>query len=318
MKGSPSPRPPHLAAPGLTTSTKDAIDTSHLSNLALDSASPVRALSDRIKAAKQPGSPDGDRLLEFLAQLAENRRLHGKPSEARAALEEASRLHASDPDRYPLVDWITCLLESGKVRILEKTPSQARNLFIEAWTLASRNRLDPQAVEAAQMMVSIEPLKQRKDWVLRAIGIAENSAYSEARKHLGALYTWLGWNFHELRMYEKSLETMQKALASLEQESGTPQEIFKARWSIARVLRSLNRISDAIVFLEHLLRDQAAEGIKDGRVYEEIAECFHAVKRPDDAQPYFAMAYEALAKDEWIKDNESDQLRRLKDLGKVK
>jgi hypothetical protein len=39
------------------------------------------------------------------------------------------------------------------------------------------------------------------------------------------------------------------------------------------------------------------------------------LKRGDEAQPYFAKAYEVLSKDEWLAEQESGRLMRLKELG---
>ena len=64
-----------------------------------------------------------------------------------------------------------------------------------------------------------------------------------------------------------------------------------------------------------LKREFESTGETDGYVFEEIGECLLALKRADEARPYFAKAYEVLSKDSWLVEQESDRIKRLKRLG---
>jgi hypothetical protein len=56
-------------------------------------------------------------------------------------------------------------------------------------------------------------------------------------------------------------------------------------------------------------------GESDGYVFEEIGECLLALNREVEARPYFSKAYEILASDAWLAEQEPDRLARIKELG---
>jgi len=53
----------------------------------------------------------------------------------------------------------------------------------------------------------------------------------------------------------------------------------------------------------------------DGYVYEELAECLHALGWRDEAKPNFRRAHELLSKDPWLNESEPERIERLRDLG---
>jgi tetratricopeptide (TPR) repeat protein len=209
------------------------------------------------------------------------------------------------------------LIEKGKFYISEKTPSQARACFVEAWNLAKESGEDCYVVEVAQMMALIEPQKTQQDWILKAIDVAENSTQEKAKRLLGNLYTSLAWKLFDLRQFDKALETFQKSLVHLK-SWGTQREIFVVKWSTGKVLRAMNRPADALAIQKSLLSEIGIGGQPDGRLYEELAECLQTLHKTEEAELYFAMAYKELSSNEWITDNQPVKLKRMKDLGKVK
>jgi hypothetical protein len=66
---------------------------------------------------------------------------------------------------------------------------------------------------------------------------------------------------------------------------------------------------------EAIAAEFAAMGESDGFVFEEIGECLLLLGRKEEATPNFARAYELLAKDPWLAENEPARLARLKELG---
>ncbi len=50
-------------------------------------------------------------------------------------------------------------------------------------------------------------------------------------------------------------------------------------------------------------------------MYEELAECLHALGRTDEAKPYFLRSHELLSKDPWFVENEAKRIDRLAELG---
>lgn len=207
------------------------------------------------------------------------------------------------------------LLEEGRLHIREKTPSQARSRFVEAWTLAIQSGEDALAVEVALLMATIEPQKLQQNWIMRAIQLAESSSQSDAKRWLGSLHASLGWKLFELRQYESALPALQKALDRFMLD-GTQREVFEVKRSIGKLLRVMGRTEEALAAQHALLAELSAANAKDGRLFEELAECLHTLKRPLEAQVYFELAYQELCRDEWVVDNQPDVLKRLKEIGK--
>jgi tetratricopeptide (TPR) repeat protein len=100
-----------------------------------------------------------------------------------------------------------------------------------------------------------------------------------------------------------------------EVQSSRPK-IRIARWCIARALRSLGRLDEALALQQAIQQELTDEGTTDGYVLEELAECLLALDRAVEAQPYFRAAYAALSQDVWLVEHESARLERLKALGK--
>jgi tetratricopeptide (TPR) repeat protein len=280
---------------------------------------PASEAALRARFLATSGQPDSDRSsnIEILSLIARAESAQNRLAEAKVTLQQAQKLLSQEETPHRVSAKIRWLLESGRISILEKTPSQARIAFAEAFTLASNSGEDYLAVEVAQMIATVEPQKTQQEWIMRAIGIAEISPQLEAKRWLGSLYTSLGWKLYDLRQYEKSLETFQKSLSHLKIH-GSDREIFLAKWSAGKVLRTMNRTEEALAIQKGLLSELGIGGAKDGRLFEELAECLHTLKRESEAEIYFDLAYRELSNDEWVTDNQPVKLKRMKDLGKVK
>ena len=98
---------------------------------------------------------------------------------------------------------------------------------------------------------------------------------------------------------------------------GRVPEIRIAQWCVARALRSLNRIEEALSKQLTLKAEYEAAGEedRDGFVYEEIGECLLVLERTQEAKPYFAKAHEILSQDTWLVEKEPERLERIKKLG---
>lgn len=261
----------------------------------------------------------GDRgyLIELHSLVGRCEALQEKLAEARSSLDAAEGLLQEKQAVYPVSVRIRWLIEKGRLHILAKTPSQAKGFFSEAWDLSIKSAEDYFAVEIAQLLAATEPQKVQQEWILRGIKIAENSPLPKAKQWLGGLYTSLGWKLYDLKQFENSLGAFQTALRH-HKVQGTPREAFVAQWSIGKVLRALGKTEEALSIQKALLAELGIGGERDGRLYEELAECLHSLKRTTEAQLYFELAYRELSADEWVKDNQPVKLKRMKDLGKAK
>ena len=107
----------------------------------------------------------------------------------------------------------------------------------------------------------------------------------------------------------------QKALQFWEQLGDLPK-IRTAKWAVAKVLRFIEHTEEALEMQRGLFEEYQGEGRRNGYVYEEIAECLLVLGQEQEAQGWFAAAYQELSRDPRIS-SEQDRLNRLKELGRV-
>jgi tetratricopeptide (TPR) repeat protein len=248
----------------------------------------------------------GDHRSQLLTQIARAQGLQRRFDDAHHTLND---VEASLLDAHPVVR-VRYLLERGRVFNSSRQPEKARPFFLEAWTLAQTVNEDFFAVDAAHMLGMIDPPDKQLSWNLQALALAERSTEPRAQNWRASLYNNIGWTYHDLGEYEKALDMFQKALIE-RQKQGKQRQIEIAEWGIGRVLRSLNRIDEALAIQLRL----KASGTPDGYVDEEIGECLLIQNKPEEARPYFAAAYEALSKDAFFVENEAPRLERLKKFG---
>jgi tetratricopeptide (TPR) repeat protein len=272
-----------------------------------DPAETEKKFSELLPKAEKSG--DTSYYAQLLTQIARTQGLQQKYQEAHKTLDKVKTLLNEDLQ----VAKIRYLLERGRTYNSSQEKEKANPLFLEAWELAKAQEEDYYAVDAAHMMAIVESPDKSIEWNERAMDYAEKSKSERAKKWLGALYNNIGWAYHDKGEFEKALEIFQKALKWRE-EHKQERETRIAKWCVARTLRSLNRLKDALAIQEALLQEWEAAGKKDGYVYEELGECLHTLKREEDAKKYFALAYEELSKDPWLEKNEAERLERLKKL----
>ena len=253
-----------------------------------------------------PDAESDDERLQLLTQIARTQGLQRKFEQAHRTLDS---VEAQLRDDLPVAR-IRYLLERGRVYNSSNAKQQARPLFLQALELAQANHEDAYAVDAAHMMAIVEPPDEQMAWNLKALELVEASSDPRAQKWRGSLYNNLGWTYHDLGQYEQALSLFEKGVVWREAQ-GQEKETRIARWCVARVYRSLNRIPEALVILREL------EPLADGYTYEELGESLLLQGNQEEAQSYFARAYEALSQDEWLVANEAPRLERLRELAKV-
>ena len=136
-------------------------------------------------------------------------------------------------------------------------------------------------VDALHMLAIVASSDQSLDLNLQAIRFAERSRNEQARGWLGSLYNNTGWTYHDAGDYEAALEMFEKAEA-WRRAKGKSADVRIASWCVARALRSLNRLEEALSRQMELKKELDALGEKDGYVYEEIGECLLAQGKEDD------------------------------------
>ncbi|MEP7359728.1 MAG: tetratricopeptide repeat protein [Anaerolineales bacterium] len=247
----------------------------------------------------------------LLTQIARTQGLQRQFEAAHGTLDEAERL--IDPSMTSTR--IRLFLERGRVYNSSQHIPEAAPLFRAAWDLALAAGEDFYAVDAAHMLGICEPPERQAEWNLRALDLAERSAQPRARGWLGSLYNNLGWTFHDQGDPTRALDLFEKALAFRQGQPGKQAEVLIAQWCVARCLRTLGRVEEALAQQQTLEREHAAAGSGDGYVFEEIAENLRLLGRLAEARPYFARAHAELSADAWLAEQEPARLQRLAELG---
>ncbi len=246
---------------------------------------------------------------EVLTQIARAQGLQRRFDDANATLDQVDATAG-----LPEFVRVRLLLERGRVLNSSGEADEARPLFEQAYELAVSIREDDLAVDAAHMVAIACGGDEAMDWNLKALSLAEASPSPRARRWAGSLHNNLGWTLHELKRYDEALAHFEAALQARIEE-GSDEQIGIARWCIARCLRSLRRLDEALAIQRELLLLHETSGTESGYVYEELGECLLELGRDDEARPWFARAHAVLAKDPWLVEGEPDRLSRLEALG---
>jgi tetratricopeptide (TPR) repeat protein len=248
--------------------------------------------------------------LELLTQIARTQGLQRDFAAAQETLDQVEANLAAEPSRAR----VRYLLERGRVFNSSGKQEAARPLFEAAWEEGQACHENFHAIDAAHMVAIAAPPQEKLEWNRKALALLEQTADARAQKWGGSLYNNIGWDYHGQGQYQLALESFQKAL-SWRQREGDPREILIAQWCIARALRSLGQVEEALRRLQELQEEWKPLGGGAGYVEEELGECLLALERPGEARPYFARAYEKLAQDPWLVAQEPARLERLKRLG---
>ena len=271
------------------------------------------ASGQRFREAIEAGEDAGDEeyVLIVTTQLARTQGLQRNFEEAHETLdgveEELEGRSVELRMRY--------LLERGRTINSSGDPGASALLFEDAWKLGQGAGLDPLTADAGHMLAIVLPPRNALEWSERTMKFCEDSEDERCKGWLGPLYNNTGWTYHGKGDYEKALELWEKSLAFREKQ-GAEEQIFIARWTVARCYRSMERYQDALALQNQLREDRAAAGNPGkGYVEEEIGENLLALGRDDEAKPWFGKAWDMLHTDAWLQAEEPERLARLKELG---
>lgn len=290
-----------------------------------DPAGSEAKLREVLPAARNSGNEAY--LAQLLTQIGRAQGLQRQFDDAHKTLDEADLLIAADMAERPgeplsrsknsmIVARIRLLLERGRALNSNAQAPAARPLFIEAWELGGSCGEDFYAVDAAHMLGIVDKGDESLAWNEKAIALAERSNDEKANGWLGSLYNNTGWTYHDMGRFADALRCHEKNLVWHE-EHDKGDEARTAKWCIARTLRPLGRVDEALARQRALLKEHEALGTSDGYVHEELGECLLLLERADEARPHFAKAHELLSKDAWLAANEKKRLERLRKLGAV-
>jgi tetratricopeptide (TPR) repeat protein len=255
---------------------------------------------------------------QLLSQLARTHGLRADFATAHALLNRAAALldsAAAEDSAALTLARVRIALERGRCHNSGGAPEDALPCFTQALELAQPAGLDNLAVDAAHMLGIAAPGEAGLAWNERAAAMAEASADPQARKWLGPLLNNTGWTLHSMGRYAEALDWFERSLA-WRTAQGHARQVEIARWCIARCLRSLGQVEEALARQQKLAADIAARdaGTDDQFVCEEVGECLLALGRPDEARPHLARAYELLSQDKFFAVQNAPRLERLRQL----
>lgn len=233
----------------------DKLDVNVLKSL-WDFADP-EASETRIREALLNHDPDLASFHELQTQLARALGLQGR-------FDEASRMLDHIDSEEPRVQ-ARVSLEHGRLLNSSGHPELAIAHFLNARNLAKAVP-DPYLEVDALHMLAIVDREKAEHWFSIGLEIAERATDLPTRGWRGALLTNLAWTLHDAGEFEKALATFERA-RDMYVLSGTPDQVHIAWWSVARSLRSLNRLHEALDIQTQL----AADDPPDEYVIEEIA-----------------------------------------------
>ncbi len=263
---------------------------------------------DLIPVAKE--SENQEYFLQLLTQIARCQGLQDDFTEAHLTLDEVQE--GITPET-PIAK-IRYFLERGRVFNSSEEKDNALLMFARAYQLAVEAQEDDLAVDAAHMMAIAESdSSQQLSWNLKALDLAEKSQDPKAHAWLGALYNNMGWTYHESGKFSEALDQFKKGQAFREQKS-EPTSIRIAKWCVARALRSLNKLEEAVEIQMSLKTELEGARQKDPYVFEELGELNLLLGNTDDSKEFFRLAYNQFSKDESFKLNQATRYKRIHEL----
>ncbi len=244
-----------------------------------DFADPA-ASERRFRDALAGASADGRLILQ--TQIARSHGLRRDFDQAREILAEV-RTHLETASAEVRARY---LLELGRSHVSATHPAElltvdnrerARQLVMQAFTVAEQARLDALAVDALHMMafVDIDPEKQL-EWNRKAVACMERSEQPEARRWEGSLRNNLGYALHLKGDYDGALTQFELSRAA-HQNAGRLRAVRIADWMMAWTFRAQTKFDEALAIQLRLENEWDADRQPDPYVFEELELIYRAL-----------------------------------------
>jgi hypothetical protein len=240
-----------------------------------DPAASERRFAEHLAKARAVRAGD---VAETLTQIARAQGLQHRFDDADRTLDEAEAALGAGDRRGR----VRLLLERGRVANTAGRDGRGADAFLAAWELARSAGEDALAVDAAHMLGIVAPPDEAWEWNERAMELARSSSDPAAQRWVASLANNMGWARHEAGDYNQALALFTLALAERELQDD-PGRTRVARWCVARCLRSLGRVDEALAGQQALAAELEALGETDAYVDEEIAECRRALARDGES-----------------------------------
>ena len=272
-----------LACAGLALSAQ-AVDLSSLWDFSRPDVS-----EQRFRAALLTASADDALILrtQIARSLGLRRDFERAREELRAVAKELDRAGAEARTRY--------FLELGRTYASAAHPAElqtpqaselARSAYRQAIELARTASLDGLAIDAIHMMAFVDTgAADQLTWAEEALRIVESSTQPAARRWEASIRNNLGHALHQLGRYDEALVQLRQAVAI--RERGTSAEATRTtHWMVARTLRAMGRVDEALQIQLRLEREADLGGKPDHYVFEELRLLYASKGEPDRARHY--------------------------------
>jgi tetratricopeptide (TPR) repeat protein len=145
----------------------------------------------------------------------------------------------------------------------------ATPLFGEAFAAAAQAGFEFLAIDALHMLAIAAPADAQEALNGEALKLADTARDPRARQWRASLLNNMGWTAFERGDFDAALDRFESALAA-RREQDQPAEIQIARWCVARTLRALGRLDEALDIQLALAAEHEMAGTADPFVDEEI------------------------------------------------
>jgi tetratricopeptide (TPR) repeat protein len=217
------------------------------------------ASAERFRTEMQLCAGNATATAELTTQLARAEGLQGHHV-------AAEQLLASLPGDAPGLVGIRVHLEKGRLLNSAGRPADAVPHFRRALESALAQHELFLAADAVHMLAIAEP-ERAPEWTRQGLGLIATSPDPRLARWAGSLRNNLGWQLFETGDPDGALRQFEAAVEAYSRY-GKPDQVLFARWAMARTLRALNRIEEALDIQLELLRQDPA----DPYVHEELAE----------------------------------------------
>lgn len=233
-----------------------------------------------------------------LTQLARIEGLRGRFSEGELLLAQAATAGAPE-------GWV--LIERGRLFRSSGDEAAAAPLFEAAFERALEANDRFLAGDAAHMAALVGDAER---WTARGLEFARRCDDPAARYWLGPLLNNIGWSRFESDDFVGALAAFEEALQVRSDEPERPYARELARYAVGKTLRALGRLDEATRQLEVAVAWSDGAGVDTPYFYDELAECYAATGRPEEARTQARRVLELLNEDA----ESSERIERLRGL----
>ena len=222
----------------------------------------------RFRASLEEEETEAGRAALF-TQLARIEGLRGDFAAGERLLATAEALGGAE-------SWV--LVERGRLLRSSGDGPSALPLFEAAFEKARAAADGFLAGDAAHMAALVGDIEA---WTARGIEMADDDP---GRYWLAPLLNNLGWSRYEAGDFDRALDAFNEALAVRSEDPQEPHEREIARYAVGKTLRALGRIDEATGQLERAVAWATEAGVETPYFHEELAECYAAAGRTEEAR----------------------------------